>query len=114
MSHIAGVMEEHAARFGLEDSQELANFALDYVQHTGQQLKTLLVNEDSEAAAKYAHKAIGSVRLYGTPQLEVLLGCVRDNDYKPEMAHDLQHELCAEFTLIEQALRKWLAQSDNS
>jgi len=114
MSHTFEVMEGHAAKLGTEASQELAEFALEYIQRTEQQLKTLLLSKDSTSTKKYAHKVLGAVRLYGTPKLESLLCQVRDNDYTLEMTSHLQQELFTEFTLIDKALRAWLVQSDNS
>ena len=110
MSHTFEAMEEHKARFGLEASRELAEFSLNYIQRTADQLETLLLNGESKAAAKYAHKALGAVRLYGTPKLEMLLCRVRDNSYGPETRHNLQHELLDEFSQVDEALREWLAQ----
>lgn len=109
MSCIFETMDDHKAKFGLQDSLEIAEFTLSYIQRTEQQLSESLLNRDRVTAAAQAHKAISSVRLYGTPKLETLLVKIRDDDYATELATKLQHELSAELRLISTALSNWSA-----
>jgi len=110
MSYNLDALDNYAATIGVEKTLKMVEFAVTYIAQREQQLKEALLNAELQQAADYAHKAVGSVRLYGSPQLEQLLCQVRDQDYAQENSAALQRELSAEFALADQALKSWIKQ----
>ncbi|MEZ5453133.1 MAG: hypothetical protein R3E93_10035 [Thiothrix sp.] len=106
MSQITASLDTLVARFGVEETLQLLEYSQPFVRQWEQQLRDALLSGDWESAAHCAHKAISSVRLYGSPRLEALLYQVRDGDN----ATVIQHDLFEEFTAVNNMIAAWVAE----
>lgn len=109
MSQALASLDEIASRLGYDKTIELVEFSLPYINEKEQLLRESLVSADWEAAAQHAHKALSSVRLFGSSKLESLLVQIRDGAIG-QNADEIQRELSAEFTDAQAAIHTWLAQ----
>ncbi|MEB4592710.1 Hpt domain-containing protein [Candidatus Thiothrix sp. Deng01] len=102
------VLDEIAGRLGREKAIEIVEFSLPYIAGKEQQLRDALQAGDWETAARHAHKAISSVRLFGSVKLEALLRQIKDGDSGLD-AGEVQQALSAEFAQVEASVHSWLA-----
>jgi hypothetical protein len=109
MLQIFASLDEVATRLGREKAVQIVEFSLPYISQKGQQLNDALIAAEWESAAHYAHKAISSVRLFGSAKLETLLVQIRDGNIDQDTM-DIQQELLAEFTDVQNAVNAWLIQ----
>lgn len=58
---------------GLDESKKLLTDALPIITNRKNDLLTALQQKDFETANQLAHKTMGSIRLYGSSELEMLL-----------------------------------------
>lgn len=108
MSHILTSLDDIASRLGNDKTIEIVEFSLPYISEKEQQLRESLLAADWEAAARHAHKALSSVRLFGSGKLETLLIQIRDGAVE-QNAEEIQQALSAEFTDAQDAIHAWLA-----
>lgn len=101
-------LDKVAAGIGVKDAIELFEFALPIVMERRQTLQNYLQTGDWVAAARYAHKTISSVRLYGSETLEVLLRQAMQVDNGEIDVATLQQALLAEFDSVISTVREWL------
>lgn len=102
-------LDDYLASMGEKETLEIVHFSLAYIAQRNREISDALLSSQKKLAADYAHKATGSVRLYGTPKLEALLSQVRGNDYRDNEIEKLQSDLPSEFTLATNSLKQWLA-----
>lgn len=102
-------LEALLLRFGVTETIEMLEYARPFVAQWEQQLREAMLSDDRETAANYAHKAISSVRLYGSPALERLLRRVKDGD-SGMYSEAMQHSLFAEFAAVRGAVDDWIAE----
>lgn len=95
------------ASFGVEDTVSMLEHTQPFVANWEQQLAEAFSQEDWEAAAQCAHKAISSVRLYGSPELEALLSQIVDRDECVKSA-GFHQTVFAEFATIRQVTQAWM------
>jgi hypothetical protein len=101
-------LETVVRRLGVEDSIEFLEYALPRIIQRKKWLQEYLSTGDWEAASQCAYRMIGSVRLYGSAKLELLLEQVKlvsNGDIDPV---SLQYELSVEFDKAINATREWL------
>lgn len=92
---------------GIEGAVRVLEFALPRVISFEEELRELLsAPADVETAASCAHRAISSVKAYGTERLESLLRQVSDQkDYDTDV---MQQNLSDEFTVVIGQIQSWL------
>lgn len=98
-------IDKLCAQIGTERAVRVLEFALPHIKDTDRELQELLLTENREAAATCAHRAISSVRAYGTPRLEDLLRQVGEESSDLQQ---LQAELSAEFCGVIAGVEDWL------
>ena len=106
-------LETVVRRLGVEDAIEFLEYALPRIIQRKKWLQEYLSTGDSEAASQCAYRTIGSVRLYGSTKLELLLEQVKlvsNGDIDPV---SLQRELSVEFDKAINAIREWLEAHTN-
>lgn len=94
---------------GEQDTLELLTVVLPLIKERKVLLQQHLQAGDWEVAAHLAHKTIGSVRLYGTADLESLLQQIRQQELSTIATSAFQARLDAVFSGIIQTLTGWLA-----
>ncbi len=107
MSNSMTALDSLTMRFGVKKMIKMVEFSLPYLSQREQELRESLLSGDRDTASHTAHKAISSVRLYGSPKLEALLYQVRDGDYGANV-EALQKELSKEFTFVTNVAKAWL------
>lgn len=93
---------------GVADTVDLIRTALPIILERKATLSKLLLTEDLEGASACAHKLLGSVRLYGTDQLENLLTQVKTMDLNQDDLTGLQYQISEEFSLVIDGCERWL------
>lgn len=107
-------LEAVVRRLGKEDTIEFLEYTLPRIIQRKKGLQEYLSTGDWEAASQCAYRTIGSVRLYGSAKLELLLEQVKlvsSGDVDPV---SLQHELSVEFDKAIDATREWLEAHTNA
>lgn len=98
-------------QLGLEDATDLVKVSLPILADWRAKLSHALEAGDMDAAAKLAHRAISSVRLYGTERLELLLRRLTNREVQQQSEVVVfEEKLSAEFQFIEQTLQQWLSE----
>lgn len=92
-------------QIGMERTVKVLQFSLPRVISFENELRLALQQRDYVQARQYAHRALSSVRAYGTPRLELLLRQVMDGPV--EHVH-LTSDLSAEFALVIGSIEAWL------
>lgn len=82
---------------GSEESKELLVEALPIIIARKNAILNALEQNDNSAASVGAHKAAGSIRLYGSSRLEALLGEVMSLSAGQPLRSNLKSELESEF-----------------
>lgn len=113
MDSVFDSLDGYATKMGSETTIQMVKLAIPYIKQREQQLREALLEGDMKAAAGHAHKAIGSVRIYGTLELEALLCQVRDQDFGQSNSTATQQLLSAEFDRASQALQVWIAKNES-
>ena len=92
---------------GPERAFRVLEFALPRIIEFDNDLKGFMLAGEQKAAAECAHRAVSSVRAYGTGQLETLLREISDggNDFDR-----LQPALSGEFAVVIDRVETWLQQ----
>ena len=103
-SAISYLVEE----IGLKNTIELIELALPSISNLEANFAKSLSAGDIDMAATYAHKALGSVRLYGTKNLEDLLMKIKDKKFTGNKFSRIINEVCVELKLIHITLSNWL------
>lgn len=103
-SAISYLVEE----IGLKNTIELIELALPSISTLEANFAKSLLAGDADMAATYAHKALGSVRLYGTKNLENLLMKIKDKKLTGNKFSRIINEVCVELKLIHITLNNWL------
>lgn len=85
---------------GVTDTAELIQTAVPIITERRETLSRLLLAQDLEGAADCAHKTLGSIRLYGTPNLEGLLKQVKTLDASQHDLVKFQQRLFEEFSQV--------------
>ena len=98
-----------AMHLGEKSTIELFQFALPIVIERQHSLEKHLCAGEWAAFKQFAHKSIGSVRLYGTERLEALLRQANDVDKDEFDLLTYQQELSEEFETVIGSIREWLA-----
>lgn len=98
-----------AANLGLEEAIEMFEYALPRVLLRKKEILEHMQSQNWEAACNDAHRAISSVRLYGTQRLEDLLRQVKSVSTGEVDSQVLQQELSDEFDSVIKAISDWLA-----
>lgn len=101
-------MDAVVGKLGVEGSIEFFSYALPRLIQRKKELMKHLSGEDWEAASQSASQWIGSVRLYGSAKLELLLDQVILLDPEDINPLSLQKELTVEFDNSIRGIRKWL------
>ena len=98
-------IDKLCAEIGTTRAIRVLEFALPRIQDFDRDLQAFLLAGNHAAAAEYAHRAISSVRAYGTPRLEDLLRKVGEEhaSLKP-----LQLALADEFREVITQVEDWL------
>ena len=96
------------ANLGVTDTVDLIRTALPIIIERKATLSKLLLAEDLEGASACAHKTLGSVRLYGTDQLEHLLTQVKTLDPNRDDLTGFQYQISEEFSLVIDGCERWL------
>lgn len=109
MSQTTTSLDALVARFGVEETIQMLEYSQPFVRQWEQQLCDALLSGDRESAAHCAHKAISSVRLYGSPRLEALLFQVRDSDSNMDTT-EIRTALSVEFAAVTDAMNAWMAE----
>lgn len=100
-----GLLEE----LGINEMVALLESTLPYIAERRVALRHCLQANDWDAAQQVARKTVGSVRLYGSPELELLLQQVRQQERAVIATAEFQETLDTEFSCIIQTLEAWLA-----
>lgn len=108
MSETVTSLDTLITRFGVEETIQMIEFSQPFVSQWEQQLHEALLVGDWESAANCAHKAISSVRLYGSPKLETLLCQIRDGGSGMNFV-EIQQALSAEFASVTETVNAWVA-----
>lgn len=93
---------------GVTDTVDLIRSALPIILERKETLSRLLLTQDIEGASACAHKTLGSVRLYGTDQLEHLLMRVKTLDSKLDDLPGFQRQISEEFSRVIDSCTEWL------
>lgn len=99
---------------GLVDTVALLEYILPLITEREKQLQSALRDGDRDAAARYAHKMLGSVRAYGSRELETILIKIKgvSSVAIPDSGLvSLRQELASEFDTVEHTIRAWLRQN---
>lgn len=99
---------------GVEDAIELFEYALPRVLDRKSQIIKHMQSQNWDAARDDAHRAISSVRIYGTERLETLLRQVKMASTGEVDSQVLQQELSDEFDHVVQAIAGWLQENSTS
>lgn len=97
---------------GITDTVDLIQTALPILIERKATLGKLLLAEDLEGASACAHKTLGSVRLYGTDQLESLLTQVKELNPDQVDLIDFQGQISEEFSMVIDDCIKWLKNNE--
>ncbi len=98
-----------AMQIGEKETIELFQFALPIVIERQHALEQHLRAKEWAEFKQFAHKSIGSVRIYGSERLEVLLRQAHDIDNDGVDLLAYQQELSKEFEAVIDGIREWLA-----
>lgn len=109
MSQTTDSLDALVARFGIEETVQMLEFSQPIVRQWEQQLREAMQAGNWENATLCAHKAVSSVRMYGSPRLETLLCQIRDSDSSIN-TKELQQDLFAEFADVQQTINTWIAE----
>lgn len=93
---------------GVEGSSELFRYALPRLSQRKKELQKHLSKKDWQAASQSACRAIGSVRLYGSAKLEILLDEIILLGPDEVDFVSLRKEVSVEFDHSIRAIRRWL------
>lgn len=93
---------------GVNRAVALLVFALPLIAERRSGLQQALQAGDWQTAAQVAHQTLGSVRLYGSSQLEYLLQQVRQQDLGVISSLAFQEELDQAFGTVTTTLQEWL------
>ena len=92
-------------QIGMGRTVKVLQFSLPHIIAFESELCLSLQRQDIKTAARCAHKAISSVRAYGTPRLENQLRQVMEGRvHQPHFNDDLS----AEFALVIGSIEAWL------
>lgn len=94
---------------GTDDTIELLTHALPFISERKNMINLALQENDMDRAALYAHKTLGSIRLYGTKKLEKLLTQLKSHQVGNDDFQEFQAELASEFDDVSFAVKKWLS-----
>lgn len=92
-------------QIGMERTVKVLQFSLPRIIEFENELRLALQHRDFTTAARCAHKAISSVRAYGTPQLEIQLRQVMNG--QADRLH-FADDLLAEFARVIGGIEAWL------
>ena len=110
MTEIAyGVQGLLLENLGEQGVIELLTFTLPLIKERKRLLLQHLQAGDWEVAARLAHKTLGSIRLYGSAELESLLQQIRQQELPTIATSAFQTTFDAVFSGIIQTLTDWLA-----
>ncbi len=101
-------LDDLSQRLGHEKTVQMIEFSMPYVDKREQELHEALQLNDWQAASHCAHKAISSVRLFGSPRLESLLVQVRDGLNEQDTTW-IRAELSEAFSAARSTVNAWLA-----
>ncbi|MGV6810463.1 MAG: hypothetical protein ACWA5U_11385 [bacterium] len=108
-------------QFGVNKTVRMLTFALPYVREHKKNIYDALNQHDFKLASACAHKALSSVRLYGTPTLEQLLLHIKDYEQHAqlltkvsEVAEQLQYRVIKAFDEVIEQIENWLDQTQVS
>jgi hypothetical protein len=103
----AAAIEQLVDKLGETEAIEMLEFALPLIVERESNLTDQLLSGNLAEAAKYAHKTISSIRLYGSSELENLLQAVKDvKNHAQALA--LQPRLSKEFNLTINVVKNYL------
>jgi len=108
MIDCAKTLDRYLATVGKKKTLEMVHFSLSYIDQREKEIANALLRANKKLAADLAHKALGSVKFYGTSRLEALLSTIRDGNYRDSEIATLQSELSSEFMLATNNLERWL------
>lgn len=96
-------------RFGVEETLQMLEYSQPFIRQWEQQLREAMLANDWDRVTHCAHKAISSVRLYGSPRLEALLCQIKDSDSSINTP-ETQNALFTEFANVQQAVSQWISE----
>lgn len=108
MANNASAIKQVSQELGSEQTIELLEFALPHIHQQAQQLDAALSTHNWQQAALYAHKALSSVHLYGSPELRFLLTQLKERN-QTISPQAFQLALTNEFNDVITAIEEWLA-----
>ena len=103
-------LDDLVGALGIRDAVETLIFALPYIIERQNALAQFLRVGDWESARHIAHKALSSVRLYASSQLETLLQQVRQQEIAVISTAEFQATLDGEFSTVIHTLEDWLSE----
>lgn len=98
------------ADLGLEQTKAYVTFALPRIRQLRDSLLDALRRHDWEQTRQLAHRALGSVHLYGTEALSVYLQQIHAQQLEPTVSDTFCQQLQAAFDACIQDLTAWLQQ----
>ena len=102
-------LKETESYLGIADTLDLMSNAFPLIVERKNMINLALQEGNFERAAAYAHKTIGSIRLYGTDKLEGLLSQLKEQQVTAETLDGFQAELSEEFDSVSFTVGEWLS-----
>lgn len=93
---------------GCKNTYELLAFSLPILQERKNALFESLQKQDWSRAANIAHQTCGSVRMYGSTQLETLLRVVSQRNVSMASDYSFQRNLENEMNAMLAHIQRWL------
>lgn len=98
---------------GLNDACELLQSTHHLITNRKNQLVIALRQNDMAAARRCVHKTIGSIRIYGSERLEVMLSDIANKPLQIINTVAFQQELQVEFESVISVVDMWLTKNCN-
>ncbi|MGB0361024.1 MAG: hypothetical protein ACPGVP_08690 [Thiolinea sp.] len=104
-------IEETKGDLGIADTVDLLSNSLPLIIERKNMINLALQESDLDRASLYAHKTLGSIRIYGTEKLESLLNRLKDKQLDERGSNDfhLKDELSVEFDSVTFTINEWLS-----
>lgn len=107
-------IKETEADLGTVDTIDLLSNALPLIIERQKMIELALQEADADSAGFYAHKTLGSVRLYGTEQLENYLNQLKHDQVADQDIDSFKTRLSNEFDAVIFTIGEWLALNEEA
>lgn len=106
--HTSPKLTKLQENLGTADTVALIQTALPIIIGRRDRLNRFLLTRDFAGACDCAHKSLGSVRLYGTSELESLLAQVKTLNGTQDNLPEFQCQIFDEFSRVIEDCNDWL------